>query len=32
LPAILRREFPIAELLKTKRQNDYTFGALFLQS
>jgi hypothetical protein len=27
---ILRREFPATELLRTKRANDYTFGALFL--
>ena len=28
---VARREFPLVELLRTKANNDYTFGALFLE-
>ena len=28
---VARREFPVRELFRTKDENDYTFGALFLE-
>ncbi len=28
---VLQREFPLGDLFRTKRENDYTFGALFME-